>query len=101
MGFPDGIQFGYYYNYCGKSFWRDSLGRSDITVCCKDGVYQSCDEAFAELEEKEAEEAKQEAEASKQAASKPSKGTLKDEQGSSTSSKKPGEQSTNDDRITF
>lgn len=57
--FPDGIQFGYYYNWCGSKLWRDSTGRSDVRVCCKDGFYKNCQELIEEMEaEAAAEEAR-------------------------------------------
>ena len=33
--FPDGVQFGYFYNYCEKEDWNDSGARSEISVCCQ------------------------------------------------------------------
>ena len=33
--FPEGVQFGYYYNYCEKEEWKDSGVRSSINVCCQ------------------------------------------------------------------
>ena len=66
--FPDGIQFGYYYNYCEEEEWNDTGARSEATVCCQvskntyqrkyikqleDGQYKSCEEIFEEYENEE------------------------------------------------
>ena len=33
--FPEGIQFGYYYNYCENEDWNDTGVRSEVSVCCQ------------------------------------------------------------------
>ena len=33
--FPEGIQFGYFYNYCEEEEWNDTGARSEATVCCQ------------------------------------------------------------------
>ena len=62
--FPEGVQFGFYYNYCAEADWHDSGARSTAGVCCQvgagaeerraksntktryfqEGKYRSCDE---------------------------------------------------------
>lgn len=32
--FPDGVMFGYYYNYCENEEWKDTGKRSEKLVCC-------------------------------------------------------------------
>jgi len=46
--FPEGIQFGYYYNYCENEDWKDTGKRSEVSVCCEGGKYKSCEEIFEE-----------------------------------------------------
>jgi len=48
--FPEGVQFGYFYNYCENEDWKDTAVRSKKFVCCQDGKYKSCEEIFGELE---------------------------------------------------
>merc|ERR1739838_1297877 len=43
--FPDGVKFGFFYNYCGLKKWKDTTVRSEKSVCCQNGKYKSC-EAF-------------------------------------------------------
>jgi len=55
--FPDGVMFGYYYNYCENEEWKDTGKRSEKLVCCLGGKYSSCElvfEARAAAEEAEA-----------------------------------------------
>ena len=33
--FPEGVQFGFYYNYCAEEDWHDSGARSTAGVCCQ------------------------------------------------------------------
>merc|ERR1711892_19905 len=49
--FPEGVQFGFFYNYCENAEWKDTGKRTKKAVCCQGGKYKSCDEVFAELEE--------------------------------------------------
>merc|ERR1711892_1561988 len=49
--FPEGVQFGFFYNYCENAGWKDTGKRTKKAVCCQGGKYKSCDEVFAELEE--------------------------------------------------
>jgi len=41
--FPDGVKFGFFYNYCGLKKWKDTAVRSEKSVCCQNGKYKSCD----------------------------------------------------------
>ena len=36
--FPEGVQFGFYYNYCAEADWHDSGARSKARVCCQVGA---------------------------------------------------------------
>ena len=36
--FPEGVQFGFYYNYCAEEDWHDSGARSTARVCCQVGA---------------------------------------------------------------
>ena len=51
--FPEGVRFGYYYNYCEEEEWRDTKARSEASVCCEGGRYRNCQEIFEEYEEEE------------------------------------------------
>jgi len=40
---PDPLQFGYYYTFCGKDEWKDTGVKSDVLICCQNGVAVDCD----------------------------------------------------------
>ena len=54
--FPEGVNFGYYYNYCQDEEWKDTRLRSQARVCCQEGKYRDCQEIFQEYEDLEAAE---------------------------------------------
>ena len=33
--FPEGVMFGFYYNYCENEDWNDTGARSHVNVCCQ------------------------------------------------------------------
>lgn len=48
--FKDGMELGFYYNYCGGQKWKDTAVRTKSKVCCKEGVSRNCKELLAELQ---------------------------------------------------
>merc|ERR1719270_3277462 len=40
---PDPLQFGYYYTFCGKDEWKDTGVKSDVLICCQNGIAVDCD----------------------------------------------------------
>ena len=85
--FPEGVNFGYYYNYCQDEEWKDTRLRSQARVCCQEGKYRDCQEIFQEYEDLEAaEEAGGEAGSNQQQAGSSGSNGSKDSNGSSGSS---------------
>merc|ERR1711936_343610 len=49
--YKDGMQLGYYYNFCGGSKWKDTGLRTKSKVCCQNGVSRNCTELLEEKRE--------------------------------------------------
>merc|ERR1712106_1298499 len=50
LEYPQPLQLGFYYSYCGKDDWKDTGVRSQGQICCKNGVSIACDVLLAELD---------------------------------------------------
>jgi len=61
--YKDGMQLGFYYNFCGGPKWKDTGLRTKSKVCCQDGVSRNCIELLQEKKEKKEMEAMQSANA--------------------------------------
>merc|ERR1712012_277004 len=46
--YKDGMQLGFYYNFCGNSKWKDTGLRTKSKVCCQNGVSRNCTELLQE-----------------------------------------------------
>lgn len=42
--YQNGVQLGFFYNYCGGSLWKDTNVRSKNRICCQGGKYRNCDD---------------------------------------------------------
>merc|ERR1711982_233357 len=40
---PDPLRFGYFYTFCGKDEWKDTGVKSDVLICCQNGIAVDCD----------------------------------------------------------
>merc|ERR1712083_677398 len=49
--YKDGMQLGFYYNFCGSSKWKDTGLRTKSKVCCQNGVSRNCTELLEEKRE--------------------------------------------------